>query len=69
MPPKGQGIEADLDAHALRKKKLRLDDRKFRESQTDDFTGLDIEECVLSSQKMNRFGVEKRTTMDLLEVK
>jgi IS5 family transposase len=46
-------IEADLDAHAHRKKKLRLEDRKFNESRTDDFPGLSIEERELSSQALS----------------
>lgn len=40
-------IEEDLDAYAREKKKLRLEDQKFFESQTDDFPGLDIEETEL----------------------
>jgi len=37
-------IEGDLDAHGREKKKLRLADRKFVESQTADLQELDIEE-------------------------
>jgi len=45
-------IEVDLDAHARRKKKLRLEDRKFFESQTEDFPGLGIEDGALSSGEL-----------------
>ena len=37
-------IEKDLDAYALEKKRIRLEDRKFFENQTHDLEGLDIEE-------------------------
>jgi len=42
-------IENDLDAHARDKKKLRLADRKFYESRTEDFPELDIEDVELRS--------------------
>jgi len=45
-------IEADLDAHARRKKKLRLEDRKFYESRTEDFPELGIEDAELSSEAL-----------------
>lgn len=37
-------IEVDLDAHAREKKRLRLEDRKFFESQTEDLPELEIEQ-------------------------
>ncbi|MDA3834484.1 MAG: hypothetical protein PF495_13950 [Spirochaetales bacterium] len=37
-------IEKDLDAYALKKKRIRLEDRKFFEKQTHDLEGLDIEQ-------------------------
>ena len=45
-------IEGDLDAHARQKKKLRLEDRKFYESRTDDFPALGIEDGQLSIQEL-----------------
>ncbi len=45
-------IESDLDAHALAKKKLRLEDRRFFESQTEDLPELDIEDGELLSQDL-----------------
>jgi hypothetical protein len=44
-------IEADLDAHA-REKKLRLDDRRFFESQTEDFPELGIKDDELVSAEL-----------------
>ena len=37
-------IEGDLDAHAREKKKLRLEDQKFFESQTEDLPALGIKD-------------------------
>ena len=37
-------IEKDLDAYALEKKRIRLEDRRFLENQTHDLEGLEIEE-------------------------
>lgn len=51
-----EAIEDDLDAHALAKKKLRLEDRKFFESQTEDFPELGIEDIDLDSAVL-RLGV------------
>jgi hypothetical protein len=45
-------IEVDLDAHARRKKKLRLEDRKFYESRSEDLPGLGIEEGQVSIQEL-----------------
>jgi len=45
-------IEADLDAHARRKKKLRMEDRKFYESCTEDLPGLCIEGGQVSIQEL-----------------
>lgn len=45
-------IENDLDAHARKKKKLRLEDRKFREAQTEDFPELDFEDGELRSDDL-----------------
>jgi len=45
-------IEGDLDAHAREKKKLRLEDRKFFESQTEDLPELSIEESALLSEEL-----------------
>ena len=45
-------IENDLDAHAREKKKLRLADRKFYESQTEEFSEMDIEEGELRSDNL-----------------
>ena len=41
-------IENDLDAHAREKKKLRLEDRKFFESLTEDLPELEIEQTEVS---------------------
>ena len=46
-------IEADLDAHAREKKKLRLEDRKFFGSLTEDFPELGIEAGELSSEALS----------------
>lgn len=46
-------IEDDLDAHAREKKKLRLEDRKFFESQTEDFPELNIEDSELLSEELS----------------
>jgi hypothetical protein len=46
-------IEADLDAHARRKKKLRLEDRKFYASRTEDFPALGIKDGQLSNQRLS----------------
>ena len=53
-----EAIEDDLDAHALAKKKLRLEDRKFFESQTEDFPELGIEDIDLDSAAL-RLGVRR----------
>ena len=45
-------IEKDLDAHAREKKMLRLADRKFYESRTEDFPGLDIVDGELRSDQL-----------------
>ena len=45
-------IEKDMDAHAREKKKLRLADRKFYESQTGDLPDLDIEDGELRSDDL-----------------
>ena len=45
-------IEGDLDAHAREKKKLRLADREFFESRTEDLPGLDIEDGELLSNEL-----------------
>ncbi len=45
-------IDDDLDAHAREKKKLRLADRKFFESQTESFPGLDIQDNRLSNAEL-----------------
>jgi hypothetical protein len=45
-------IKADLDAHARRKKKLRLEDRKFYESRTEELPGLGIEDGQVSIQEL-----------------
>jgi len=45
-------IESDLDAHAREKKKLRLDDRRFLDSQTKDFPELGIKDAELVSAEL-----------------
>ncbi len=45
-------IESDLDAHARNKKKLRLEDRKFFQSQTPDIPDLNIQEREILSQEL-----------------
>ena len=45
-------IEGDLDAHAREKKKLRLEDRKFFESRTEDLPRLEIEETEVPSRDL-----------------
>ena len=45
-------IEKDLDAHAREKKRLRLADRKFLESQTDDLPEFDITEREMSAEEL-----------------
>jgi len=57
-------VEADLDAHARRKKKLRLEDRKFFESQTEDFPVLGIEAGELSSEALTLEAGRPRLTAD-----
>ena len=46
-------IEGDLDAHALAKKKLRLEDRKFFDSRTEDLPELEIEERDRSNDALS----------------
>lgn len=45
-------IEGDLDVHARDKKKLRLEDRMFFESQTGEIPDLDIEEGEILSKEL-----------------
>jgi len=45
-------IESDLDAHAREKKKLRLEDRKFFESRTEDLSELEIEQTEVSGDDL-----------------
>jgi IS5 family transposase len=45
-------IEGDLDAHALAKKMLRLEDRRFFESQTEDLPELEIEQTEVSGDDL-----------------
>jgi len=45
-------IDDDLDAHAREKKKLRLEDRKFFESRTEDLPELGIEDCEFLSEEL-----------------
>ena len=45
-------IEDDLDAHAREKKKLRLEDRKFFESRTEEFPELCIKDGELLIEKL-----------------
>ena len=45
-------IEGDLDTHALAKKKLRLEDRRFFESQTEDLPELEIEQTEVSGNDL-----------------
>jgi len=45
-------IEGDLDAHAREKKKLRLEDRKFFESRTEDLPELKIEQTEVSGDDL-----------------
>ena len=46
-------IEGDLDANALAKKKLRIEDRKFFESLTKDLPELEIEESEPSNDRLS----------------
>jgi len=46
-------IEGDLDAHALAKKKLRMEERKFFESQTEDLPELEIRESEPSNGELS----------------
>jgi len=46
-------IETDLDAHAREKKRLRMEDRKFFESHTDDLPQLDIAQRDVLAQELN----------------
>ena len=45
-------IEGDLDAHAREKKKLRIEDRKFFESLTEDLPELEIEQTEVSGEDL-----------------
>jgi hypothetical protein len=45
-------IEKDLDKNAQKKKRLRLADRKFFESQTDDLPTLEITEQAISAEEL-----------------
>ena len=45
-------IEKDLDTEAQRKKRLRLEDRKFIESFTEDFQELNIEEREFLTEEL-----------------
>lgn len=47
-----EAIEKDLDAHARKKKKLRLEDRKFFESRTEPLPELKIEEDDLLAEEL-----------------
>jgi hypothetical protein len=46
-------VEADLDLHAREKKSLRLADRRFFESQTQDIPCLDIEACEIHTKDLS----------------
>jgi hypothetical protein len=46
-------IERDLDAHALKKKRLRLADQKFFEGQTGDLPKLDIQERDILAEELD----------------
>jgi hypothetical protein len=46
-------IEKNLDTHALKKKRLRLADRKFFESQTGDLPELDITERNMPAEDLD----------------
>lgn len=48
-----QEIEKDLDSHARKKKRLRLEDRKFLEGQTDDLPELDFPERDLEADGLS----------------
>ncbi len=52
-------IETDLDAHAREKKRLRLEDQKFIESQTADLPELGIEEVELLSEGLTLKACQK----------
>lgn len=45
-------IEKDLDSYARKKKKLRLEDRKFYESQTEDLPEINIKERNILSEEL-----------------
>lgn len=45
-------IEKDLDAHAKKKKHMRLEDRKFFESQTGDLPQLNVTECTILAEEL-----------------
>ena len=47
-----EAIEADLKIYAQKKKKLRLEDKKFFESQTGNFPKLDIKERNLLAREL-----------------
>jgi transposase, IS5 family len=47
-----ESVESDLSTHAREKKRVRLEDRKFLECQTDDLEGLDIEESELLADEL-----------------
>ena len=48
-----QEINVDLDNHAKKKKRLRLADKRFFESQTADLPGLEIEKQELCAKELN----------------
>ena len=45
-------IEQDLDTHAREKKRLRMEDRKFFESRTDDLPELDIAQRSVLAEEL-----------------
>jgi IS5 family transposase len=61
-------IETDLDAHAREKKRLRLEDRKFIESQTADLPELGIEEGALLSEGLTLNAGRPRMPADAVYV-
>jgi hypothetical protein len=48
-----ESIEKDLDAYAQQKKKLRLEDRRFFESQTEDLPAINISERNILAEELN----------------
>ena len=60
-----EAIEKDLDGQARKKKRLRVEDRKFFESQTEDLPELDIGESASLAEELKLAVGRPRIERDL----